>query len=771
MKFHIFLSSWLALFLMAAGFPEAKAGGKDSTVLHNDLAAFVNPMIGTKNMGHTFPGAAVPFGMVQLSPQTNKVGMYHDDGSYNAEVYRYCSGYQYDDSLIYGFAHTHFSGTGHSDLGDFLLMPVNDRLFDGPNGSLDSEKGFASRFSHANEEASPGYYRVQLEDGGITAELTATERTGFHSYHFPDSDSAHLVLDLMANIYNYEGKNVWTFVRVENDTTVTGYRQTTGWARTRTVYFAMRFSQPMQTYGRYRADQPTYKGFYRKFDETQNFPEMAGRELRAWFGFRTREGKPLQVKFALSAVSTANALENMQAELPDWDFAKTRQHARDLWNNELSKIKVEMMTKAQLTTFYTALYHSMLSPVVFQDVNGEYRGLDQNVHQANGFVNHSIFSLWDTYRALHPLYNLIQPERNNHMVHAMLAHYDQSVHHMLPVWSHYANENWCMIGYHAVSVLADALVKGTTTADVRRMLDACVATSNVPYFDGLGAYIEKGFVPEDQSPNSVSKTLEYAYNDWCIARIAHLAGDSALERQYLQRSENFLNVFDRSTRYMRPRLADGRFRPEFDPFDTHGQGFIEGSALNYGLYVPHQTDRMIEMMGGKKAFAKHLDMIFETPVEEKYIQRNEDITRDGIIGNYVHGNEPGHHIAFLYNHTGHPEKTQQRVRMILDTMYSDSEDGLCGNDDAGQMSAWYIFGALGFYPLLPGSDVYELGSPLVKSARMQLPHGKTLQVVAHGQAPDHVRVSKVLLNGKRIRGTQLSHNSLAEGGVLEFFME
>ncbi len=734
-----------------------------------NYTVYVNPMIGTKNMGHAFPGAAVPFGMVQLSPETNKLKMFTADGSYNAEAYRYCSGYQFDDTTIFGFSHTHFSGTGHSDLGDILILPVVEPI-NSENSILKSAKGFSDIFSHDQEKASPGFYSVKLKKSDIKAEMTATERVGFHRYTFPETDQAHLVLDLMANIYDYDRKNVWTFLRVENDSTVTGYRQTTGWARTRTVYFAMRFSQPIKAYGRYRADETPYKGFYRKFNESENFPEMAGREMRAYFNFHTIQNEPLMLKVALSPVSTQNALNNMTAEAPNWDFEGVQHLAQQKWNVELSKIKVETTTPADKTTFYTALYHTMLSPIMYEDTDKSYRGLDQNNHRSEGFTNYTIFSLWDTYRALHPLLNLLHPQRNNDMVHSMLAHHDQSVHKMLPIWSHYANENWCMIGYHSVSVLADAVVKGTTNADLNRILDACVHTAEVSYFDGLGNYIEMGFVPEDKSSNAVSKTLEYAYNDWCIAQIAQKAGRMEVYKQFMARSEFYRNVYNATSTYMQPRLSDGSWKKNFDPFDTHGQGFIEGNALNYGLYVPHQIDTMIAMMGGKEWFSKHLDMIFNTPIEDKYIVKNEDITRDGIIGNYVHGNEPGHHIPYLYNWTNDRWKTQERVRMILATMYSDKEDGLCGNDDAGQMSAWYVFSALGFYPVLPGSTDYALGSPSVQQATIQLGNGKQWVVKTVNQSAENVYVEKTILNGTALKTPSLSHDIIQKGGEIIFYM-
>lgn len=734
-----------------------------------DFIRFVNPKIGTDRMGHTFPGATVPFGMVQLSPDTDTIG-YVLDGKYNPEIYEYCAGYQFGDPTIVGFSHTHFSGTGHSDLGDFLIMPTTGALQLNPGTADNPESGYRSRFAHENETAEPNYYKVSLEDHGILAELTTSTRVGFHRYTFPGSDTCNIIFDLMHGIYNYEGKNVWTFLRVENDTLLTGWRQTSGWARTRTVYFAMAFDQPIASYGHKKYDPAIYRGFYRKFNELENFPEMAGREIRAFFRFEPGEDKQVKIKFALSPVSTAGAINNMKEEIPHWDFEKVKLDGQQQWNNELAKIDVEMMDEDDRVVFYTALYHTLLSPVVYEDVDGSYRGLDQNIHQSDGFTNYTIFSLWDTYRALHPLFNLLQSARNNDMIHSMLAHQEQSVHRMLPIWSHYANENWCMIGYHAVAVIADALIKGNTDVDLNRALQACVQTSNVPYFDGLGHYMRLGYVPEDLSSSSVSKTLEYAYNDWCIAQIAKLAGDNKILQVYEQRSKNYLNVFDPASGFMRPRLSDGSWRSGFDPLDTHGQGFIEGNALNYGLYVPHEIENMIEIMGGKDAFSAHLDQIFTIELDEKYIEKNEDITRDGIIGAYVHGNEPGHHIAYLYKYTNEPWKTQERVRMIMKTMYANTPNGLCGNDDAGQMSAWYIFSALGFYPVLPGSDRYEIGSPLIKKARLRFENGKELIINTMNQSPENVYVQKVLVNGHEISRHYLTHKELIAGGEIVFVM-
>ena len=735
-----------------------------------DLIQYVNPFIGTHKMGHTFPGASTPFGMVQLSPETNSQPVYDREGNYNKDTYKYCSGYQYADHTIFGFSHTHFSGTGHSDLGDFLLMPTHGALKLNPGKAEVPSSGYHSQFHHKNEVAEPGYYAVELDDYTIKAELTASDRVGFHQYTFPQTDSAHIILDLMANIYHHDNKNVWTFVRVENDSLITGYRQTKGWARTKTVYFALHFSKEFTSYGHQKYDKVQYNGFYRRFDEGNNFPEMAGKNIRAFFNFEMEKDEKLLVRFALSPVSTAGALLNMKKEIPHWDFDKTKAETQRKWNKELSKVLVETQTPEDKITFYTALYHTMLGPVVYEDVDGQYRGLDQNIHQSEGFTNYTIFSLWDTYRALHPLFNILQPERNNDMIKSMLAHHDQSVHHMLPIWSHYANENWCMIGYHSVSVIADAMAKKTTDADPERALQACLNTSRVPYFDALDSYMKLGFIPEEDASSSVSKTLEFAYDDWCIAQVGQLQGKEKVYDEYSKRAQCFENNYDASIGFMRPKSAEGKWKKNFDPLDTHGQGFIEGNTWTYSLFVPHNIERMIEMMGGEAEFTQRLDSLFSMTLDDKFIAKTEDITRDGLIGNYVHGNEPGHHIPYLYNWTESPWKTQERIRMILKTMYGPAEDGLCGNDDAGQMSAWYVFSALGFYPVCPGSDRYDIGSPNIKSAILNLENGKVFSVKTQNQGRENVYIQKIMLNGKELKRKYLLHKEINEGGEIIYFL-
>ncbi|MEO7175204.1 MAG: GH92 family glycosyl hydrolase [Saprospiraceae bacterium] len=731
---------------------------------------YVNPLIGTQRMGHTFPGATLPFGAVQLSPDTDTIP-YEMDGKYNPLVYAYCAGYQYDDPTIVGFSHTHFSGTGHSDLGDFLIMATSGALQMNPGTKDNPQSGFRSAYSHQNEVASPGYYKVKLDDQNITAEMTTSMRVGFHRYTFPDKSDAHIILDLMSGIYNYPDKNIWTTVRVLNDSTLVGSRQTNGWAKNRTLYFAMTFSRPFTNYGCVdNSEKQTYRGFWRKFNQTDHFPELAGKQLRMHFDFAVEKAEQVMIKFALSPVSTDNALLNLQTEIPHWDFDKTKREAENIWNKQLGKIDFQSDKKDDLINFYTAMYHAALMPTVFMDVNNQYQGLDQNVHMAKGFTNYSSFSIWDTYRAFHPLMNLIDPARNKDFVSSMMAHYDQSVLHMLPIWSHYANDNWCMSGYHSVSILADAIVKGVYTSDLEKAMEACIATSTKRNYEGLGDYMDHGYIAQDKNGVSVSNTLEYAYDDWCIAQIAKKLNKKKYYLDYMARSENWKNVYDASIGFMRPKLSNGQFKQAFDPLKTDGQGFIEGNAWNYSLYVPHDPTQLIATMGGEKAFVRHLDSLFTMELPDKFFAETEDITREGIIGNYVHGNEPAHHVAYLYNWTSQGWKTQAEVRNILRRQYHPGPAGLSGNDDCGQMSAWYIFSALGFYPVSPGSDQYSIGSPIMKEASIQLENGKTLHIVAKNQSDENVYIQSITMNGKPYTNNYFTHDDLISGAEIVFVM-
>jgi predicted alpha-1,2-mannosidase len=733
-----------------------------------NLVKYVNPLIGTEKMGHTYPGATVPFGAVQLSPETDTIP-YEVNGKYNGDVYKYCAGYKYEDKTIVGFSHTHFSGTGHSDLGDFLIMPTQGKLQLNPGVATDTKSGFRSAFSHQNEVAAAGYYKVRLDDDHITAELTATTRVGVHQYTFPKSDQSHIILDLMAGIYNYEEKTVWTYVRVVNDTLVTGYRQTNGWARTRTVYFAMSFSKPFKNYGRNQEGKMPYRGFWGKFDQTKNFPEIAGKKVRLFFDFNTEEDEKIKIKFALSPVSQENALQNMRAEVTGWDFEKVKAQAQAAWNKELNKIEIDASNDDKVN-FYTAMYHAFINPTVYTDVNKQYKGLDQGIHAADGFTNYTTFSLWDTYRALHPFFNLIQPSRNNDMVKSMMAHYNQISLKMLPIWSHYANDNWCMSGYHSVSVIADAVIKGTYTGDANEALDACIATAKKRNYEGIGFYMDQGYIPAERSGISVSNTLEYAYDDWAIAQLAKKLNRMDVYQEFIKRSNNWKNNFNTASGFMQPKMADGTFRKDFDALSTNGQGFIEGNSWNYSFFVPHDPTALMELMGGKKKFAARLDTLFSMHLPDQFFAETEDITREGIIGGYVHGNEPAHHVVYFYNWAGQAYKTQAQVRHILKMQYKPSPDGLGGNDDCGQMSAWYMFSSLGFYPVSPGGDEYALGSPSVKNASLNLENGKTFTVTAINQSDKNVYVQKVLLNGKELSKPFIKHSDIITGGTLTFYM-
>ena len=730
-------------------------------------ADYVNPIIGTNGMGHTFPGACTPFGWVQLSPDTDTIP-HNVDGVYQKKAYEYCAGYQYRDKTIVGFSHTHLSGTGHSDLGDILLMPTVGPLQLNPGTAEHPEEGYRSRFRHETEQATPGYYEVMLDDDGIKAQLTATQRVGVHKYTFPEGKDGHLILDLIHSIYNYDGKELWTSLRVENDTLVTGYRITNGWARTNYTYFAMSFSQPIKNYGYKDKEKVLYNGFWRRFKLEQNFPEIAGRKVVAYFDFETSKNPELVVKVALSATSTEGALRNLRAEAAGKSFDELVAEARADWNKELDHFEIEG-TEDQKAMFYTSLYHTMINPSVYMDVDGAYRGLDHNIHKAEGFTNYTIFSLWDTYRAEHPFLNLIKPERNADMVESMIKHEQQSVHGMLPVWSLMGNENWCMSGYHAVSVLADAIAKGVY-AHVDEALPVMVSTSTVPYYEGVADYMKLGYVPLDKSGTAASSTLEYAYDDWTIYQTALKAGDQATAETYRKRALNYRNLYDPETGFARPRYSDGSFKKDFDVLQTYGEGFIEGNSWNFSFHVPHDVFGLMDVMGGEKAFIEKLDKLFSMHLPEQYYAQNEDITEDCLVGGYVHGNEPSHHVPYLYAWTSQPWKTQYWLREILNKMYRNDINGLGGNDDCGQMSAWYIFSVMGFYPVCPGTDQYVLGAPYLPYLKLTLPNGNVLEIKAPEVSDKNRYVKSVKLNGERYDKMYITHEDLLKGGVLEFKM-
>lgn len=728
---------------------------------------YVNPMIGTNGMGHTFPGACSPFGLVQLSPDTDTIP-HNVNGVYQKNVYEYCAGYQYRDKTIVGFSHTHLSGTGHSDLGDILIMPATGPLKLNPGRAGHPDEGYRSSFSHSTEKASPGYYEVMLDDYGIKAQLTATQRVGIHKYTFPKTGNGHLILDLIHGIYNYDGKVLWASIRVENDTLLTGYRITNGWARTNYTYFAITFSQPIKEYGYRDKEKVVYNGFWRRFDLNRNFPEIGGRKIVAYFNFETSLNPEITVKVALSGVSTAGALKNLRAEAGGKSFETLKKEVIDHWNKELSCFDIKGSLD-QKTMFYTSLYHTMINPSVYMDVDRLYRGVDNNIHKAVGFTNYTIFSLWDTYRAEHPLLDLIKPVQNSDMVESMIKHQQQSVHGMLPVWSLMGNENWCMSGYHAVSVLADAITKGTFS-NKNEALKAMVSTSNVPYYEGLADYIHLGYVPLDKSGTAASTTLEYAYDDWTIYQTALNCGDLKQAEVYRKRALNYRNIYDTALGYARPRYSNGSFKKDFDILQTDGEGFIEGNSLNFSFQVPHDVFGMIKLMGGNKAFIQKLDHLFSMHLPEKYYKDNEDITKDCLVGGYVHGNEPSHHVPYLYAWTSQPWKTQYWVREILNRMYKNSINGLGGNDDCGQMSAWYIFSVMGFYPVCPGTDQYVLGAPYLPYLRLDLPNGKKLEIIAKGVSDVNRYVKSLKWNGHLYNKLYVTHEELLKGGTLEFEM-
>ncbi len=735
---------------------------------NSDVTEYVNPIIGTNGMGHTFPGACYPFGLVQLSPDTDTIP-HNIDGKYQPRVYEYCAGYQHKDSTIVGFSHTHFSGTGHSDLGDILIMPTTGPLKLNPGTATRPDGGYRSRFSHATEVARPGYYEVTLSDYGVKAQLTATRRVGIHKYTYPEkSDKQRIVLDLIHGIYNYDGKVLWAALRVENDTLLTGYRITNGWARTNYTYFAISFSKPIVNYGCEEKAKLNYRGGYGKFNMKHNFPDMGGKKLVTYFEFNPQQGNELEVKVALSAVSTEGAVKNLQAETAGKHFDQLADEAHSQWASSLTALEAQG-SDDQLSMLYTSLYHTMINPCTYMDVDGNYRGLDQNIHHADDFTNYTVFSVWDTYRALHPLFNVINRRVNTDIVRSMLKHYEQSVHHILPIWSHMANENWCMIGYHSVSVLADAIAKGLPV-DKEEALRAMVSSATLPYYDGLKEYMEKGYVSLETSGSAGSLVLEYAYDDWTIYRTALRLGNKEVAADFLKRAGNYKNVFDTTIGYARPKHRDGRLKENFNLLSTYRQGFEEGNALNYSFYVPQAVDGLIRVMGGEKRFISKLDSLFTMHLPAEFFAETEDVTEEGLLGGYVHGNEPSHHIPFLYNWTSQPWKTQYWQREIMNKMYRNNIDGLCGNDDCGQMSAWYIFSAMGFYPVCPGTDQYVLGAPYMPYMKINLENGKTFEIVAPKVSDKNRYVRAVRLNGKPYTKGYITQEDILNGGTLTFEM-
>jgi predicted alpha-1,2-mannosidase len=720
----------------------------------------VDPFIGTGGEGHTYPGASVPFGMVQLSPDTEIRDF--------RQSFPWAAGYRYGDPTILGFSHTHFSGTGHSDMGDVLLVPTIGPLRLSPGSAEAPGTGYRSRFSHARESARPGYYSVFLDDPGVKVELTATNRVGVHRYTFPASDQAHVILDLVSSIYDYDGKVLWSKLRVESDTLVTGFRETKGWSPGRQVYFALEFSKPFVSYGLVNEAEETYKGFGRRESRLENYPELAGRKLKAHFDFRTQAGEVILAKVALSSVGIDGALRNLRAEAHGWDFEAVRAAARDAWSRELAKLRIEGEARSR-TIFYTALYHTMLAPVTYMDVDGRYRGADGAIHVAEGFTNYHVFSLWDTFRAEHPLLTLLQPERDGEMIRSLLAHREESVHHILPVWSFGSNETWCMIGYHAVAVIADAFLKGIRNFDPQAAFEAMKASASYGRYGGLAAYMQLGYVPIDREPEAASKTLEYAYDDWTIAQMAAALGRAEDRALFARRAQSFRRIFDPATGFMRAKKSDGTFREPFDPvYAQYGSDYTEGNAWQYSWFVPHDVRGLIGLVGGRQRFVKRLDQLFAYEVDPEIFKQVEDIS--GLIGLYAHGNEPSQHIAYLYSYAGEPWRTQERVRQIMTRLFDATPEGISGNEDCGQMSAWYVWSALGFYPVTPGSLEYVIGAPQLPKAEIDVGGGKTFTVVAEGLSDRNLYIQSATLDGKAYDKAFIRHEDVVSGATLRFVM-
>jgi len=746
----------LASGLAAAATPTGGAGAK--------AYASVDPFIGTGGEGHTFPGATVPFGMVQLSPDTQIKS--------RKEGYGWAAGYRYDDHTIVGFSHTHFSGTGHSDLGDVLVMPIAGEV-KLERGDVDKPgSGYTSRFDHKDERAEPGYYAVTLQDYGIRAELTASPRVGVHRYRFPKGKPAHVLVDLRTSMYDYPGKVQWSRLRLRPDGTLTGFRETRGWAPGRQLYFAMRFSKPVSGHQFHDTEENVvYKGFPPPGEkDPRQRAQIEGRQLVGALDFAAAQGESMIVKVAISPVSEEGAIANLDAEVPGFDFDAVRADAKAQWTQALSALDVDA-PEPMRRSVYTALYHTLMGPSLFMDVDGRYRGPDNAVHQAKGFTNYSTFSLWDTYRALHPLLTIVQPEqRTNDFVNSLLASRRASAYGVLPVWAFHGLETWCMIGYHAVPVIADAYMKGIRGYDTNEALDAMVASASYGPYDGLAQYMQLGYVPIDEEGEAASKTLEYAFDDWTISRMAGEMGRDDVAKQFGKRATNWQHAFDDSTGFMRARKRDGSFREPFDPSASgYGTDYTEGNAWQYSWYVPQDVAGLAAAHGGEDKLLARLDAVFDAKVDPKIFEHMEDIT--GLIGWYAHGNEPSHHVAYLYAYAGQPWRTQARLGNIMKTQYAPRPDGLAGNDDLGQMSAWYVFTALGFYPVAPGSNEYVIGRPFMPRATLNLPNGKRFTVIADGLDDAHLYIGTATLNGKPLERAFIRHDEIMAGGELRFTMQ
>lgn len=694
------------------------------------LTDFVDPFIGTGFHGHTYPGAAYPFGQIQLSP---------DNGT---EGWDWCSGYHYSDSIVAGFSHLHLSGTGIGDLADisFLPVPTEVTFTDGENNK-DFVARYAGRYTHDQEVAKPGYYAMTMKSG-IKAEFTVTERAGLHRYTFPEGGQSNLLINLGFAI-NWD-KPYQTELTVVDDKTVTGVRLSHGWAEDQHVYFAVRFSEPI----------------------AESKITNVGGEGRT-VGLLKFNAKQLLAKVGISSVSVANAQANLDASLPGWDFEATSQAASDAWEKELDKIKITSNDPVQKKIFYTALYHTMVAPALFSDLNGEFKGVKGDVQKAEGYKRYTVFSLWDTYRALHPLFTLTQADRVNDMVKTMLDHYKQTG--VLPVWELEGNETWCMVGNHSIAVIGEAIMKNIGDFDRELAFEAMKATS-LHDRDGMGYYDKLGYMPADKVKQSVAKSEEVAIDDWAVAAVAQKLGKTEDAAYFAKRALNYRNYFDKETGFMRGKLSNGQWTTPFDPvFSNHeGSDYTEGNAWQYLWLAPQDVDGLIELLGGKEAFANKLDQLFTVAEGVKGENASPDIS--GLIGSYAHGNEPGHHTTFLFNYAGRAWRTQELNRQIQTEMYTDKPDGLCGNEDCGQMSAWYVFSAMGFYPVNPPDLKYQFGSPMVQEAAIEVAPGKIFTVKAPQASKENKYIQEVKLNGQPLDHSYITHGEMMNGGTLEFTM-
>ncbi|TKC61375.1 glycoside hydrolase family 92 protein [Pedobacter hiemivivus] len=715
------------------------------TTIKSKLTGNVNPFIGSAKHGHVFVGANVPHGAVQLGP--SQIMQTWD--KFNG--WDWCSGYNYDSPEILGFTHTHLSGTGIGDLNDILLLPANGKTQVVRAKFNDMESGYGSFFSKQKEVAKPGYYEVYLDKYKIKAQLTATERIGFHQYTYEKKDNAHLLVDLGFGMGWDEP--VETYFKQINATTFEGYRFSKGWAVDQRVYFAIQLSVPVTKAELYNVSA------------LQQGTQATGKEIKAALFFDAEKNAQLKVKVAISPVSASNALLNLKTELPGWDFNVAVQRADAKWEKALSSVRIEA-SPIQKTKFYTALYHTMIAPSLFNDVNGDYRGADKKVHKKADFNNYTTFSLWDTYRGLNPLMTILQPERVNDIVNSMLAIYQQQG--KLPVWHLHGNETNCMIGYPAVPVIVDAYLKGFRNYDVELAYKA-IRQSAMQDTNGIQYMQKLKFIPADEVEESVAKAMEYAISDASIAQMAKALGKKDDFKYFTDRSKLYQQYFDKSTGHFRGRMADDSWRTPFNPYNAvHRQNdYCEGNAWQYTWLVPQDVKGLINCFGGTQPFLTKLDSLF-TISSKLDAETSPDIS--GLIGQYAHGNEPNHHIPYLYSMAVQPWKTAEIIRQIDQQFYTDKPDGLCGNDDAGEMSAWYVFSALGFYPVHPTSGEYVFGSPLIDQATIKLPGNKTFRITVMGNSKDNPYIRKIELNHKPYTKSFVTHHTIVAGGEMKIYM-